>query len=179
MIEEQALTEVADVLYSYLPASGAPYTFGEAARDAGTGDLWPGVKGTGLSKLPALTMLLEKTLLSRRDRFCPLIERIVRGGLKYRAKKGNPLTRADIERLNAAVAKVGFKIPELWEPKFLVSLPRPSTSSATAGAPPPTAEPPASGPDIRTALDDLRTEFLSLMGLADRQKAGLGLEGLP
>jgi hypothetical protein len=51
MIEEQALTEVADVLYSYLPASGALYTFGEAAREAGAGDLWPGVKGTGLSKL--------------------------------------------------------------------------------------------------------------------------------
>jgi hypothetical protein len=31
MVEEQAITEVADLLYSYLPASGAPYTFGEAA----------------------------------------------------------------------------------------------------------------------------------------------------
>ena len=177
MIEEQALTEVADVLYSYLPASGAPYTFGEAGRDAGVGDLWPGVKGTGLSKLPALTILLEKTLVSRRDRFCPLVERIVRGGLKYRAKKGNPLTRADIERLNAAVAKVGFKIPELWESKFLGSLPGPSTSSAPLG-PPPKVESAASAPDIRVALDDLRAEFLSLMALSDRQKAGLGLEGL-
>ena len=67
MIEEQALTELADLLYSYLPASGAIYTFGEAARDAGVPDLWPGVKGTGLSKLPALTALLERTLGQRRD----------------------------------------------------------------------------------------------------------------
>ena len=73
---------------------------------------------------------------------------------------------------------MGFKIPELWEHRFLASLPGPSTSSATVAEPPPTAEPVASGPDIRTALDDLRAEFLSLMALPDRQKAGLGLEGL-
>jgi hypothetical protein len=48
MAEEQALTELADLLYSYLPASGAVYTFGEAASHSGVGDLWPGVKGAGL-----------------------------------------------------------------------------------------------------------------------------------
>jgi hypothetical protein len=176
MIEEQAITEIADLLYSYLPASGAPYTFGEAARDAGVPNLWPGVKGTGLSKLPALTMLLEKTLMLRRDRFCDLIERVVRAGLRYRAKKGNALRATDIEHLNTAVAKAGFKIPALWDPKFLASLPAaPPPGPPAAGPPPETASPKS---DLRRSLDELRAEFLALHGLGGRQEAGLRLEGL-
>lgn len=175
MTEEQALTEVADLLYSYLPASGAIYTFGEAARDAGVADLWPGVKGTGLSKLPALMLLLEKTLSQRRDRFCVLVERMVRGGLKYRAKKGNPITAADIRSLNAVVAKVGFKIPDLWDPKFIASLPTGASPNPTVPIPEPTTP---SRPDLRPALEALREEFLALHALGGRQEAGIKLEGL-
>ena len=175
MIEEQALTELADLLYPYLPASGAIYTFGEAARDAGVADLWPGVKGTGFSKLPALTLLLEKTLDQRRDRFCALVERMVRGGLKYRAKKGDPITAADIRNLNAAVLKVGFKIPELWDPRFIASLPGGSSPTPTPTRPEPATP---ARPDLRPALDALRAEFLTLHGLGGRQEAGIKLEGL-
>lgn len=176
MVEEQALTEVADLLYSYLPASGAAYTFAEAAQDAGVGNMWPGVKGTGLSKLPALTALLEKTLTYRKERFCPLVERVVRAGLKYRAKKGSPITAEDVRALNAAVEKAGFKIRELWDPKFLASLPTSSSSTATTSSPEP--EPTMQPNDHRRALDELRAAFLALSALNDRQEAGLRLEGL-
>jgi hypothetical protein len=176
MIEEQALTELGDLLYSYLPASGAVYTFGEAATDAGVGDLWPGVKGTGLSKLPALTMLLENTLKARRHRFCALIEQVVRAGLKYRAKKGTPITAAEIHRLNAVVAKFAFKIPALWDPQFLASLP-PGTPPPAAPAAP-TGSASRAESDLRMSLDELRAEFLALHALGDRQEAGLKLERL-
>jgi hypothetical protein len=175
MLEEQALTEVSALLYSYLPASGAAYTFGEAARDAGVGDLWPGV-GRGLSKGPALTELLQRTLSTRRDRFCSLIEQIVRNGLSYRGRKGAPVMRTDIEKLNSALVKVGFKIPDLWNRKFLESLPSPPGAGASPAAPRQT--PTEQVPEVRPQLDLLKTSFLDLNDMRDRQKAGLKLESL-
>jgi len=56
MIEEQALTEVADVLCSYLPASGAPYTFGEAARDAGAGVTGERIAFDARSRVPGFVV---------------------------------------------------------------------------------------------------------------------------
>lgn len=178
MVEEQALTELADLLYPYLPASGAVYTFGEAARDAGVGDLWPGVKGSGFSKLPAVTVLLENTLNARRNRFCDLVLAIVRGGLRYRSKKGNPVTAPDLAKLNDVVARFGFKIPELWDPAFLASLPPGANTPPPSPSPQPASDLTASRGGTRRALDALRAEFLELHQLRDRQVAGLRLERL-
>jgi len=60
--EIQALTELAEALYSFLPASAYPYSklkidFSTVAGDVGIGDLWPGG-----SKLPAIQKLLKATL---------------------------------------------------------------------------------------------------------------------
>jgi hypothetical protein len=41
--------------------------------------------------------------------------------MTYRRGKGNPLTRAEIDRLNSLLPEVQFKIPELLEPAFLGS----------------------------------------------------------
>jgi hypothetical protein len=172
MSEEQAIIHLAGLLYSYLPASGAPITFREAATAAGVGEFWTGGAG-GLSKRPAITQLLRATLDTRRDRFCSLIEHIVRRGLAYRDVKGNPLTRKDIETLNSAIQKVGFKIPELWSPKFLSDLPQAEEPARPSENQP---EQPPSEPDHRLA--ELRAEFLELYALSDRQKAGLKLEPL-
>lgn len=62
------------------------------------GALWPGG-----SKLPALTNLLEQTLTTSPRAFCPLVERIVANGIKYRSKKERPLTRSEVEALNELV----------------------------------------------------------------------------
>lgn len=173
--ETQALSSLADHLYSYLPASGAAFTFGEAAHGAGGRDLWPGV--TGMSKLPALTQLLETTLEYRRGSFCRLIEQIVRGGLRYRTRKGNPLSRPEIEELNRLVAGVGFKIPELWDPAFLESLPKPISASSESARP---QAVPARNPeqDRLVAIEQLRSAFFELHGLENRQQAGAQLENL-
>ena len=121
--ETQAVAELAEHLYTYLPGKAHPYarpaiSFETISAQLGLGNFWPGG-----SKLPAITMLLERTLEHQRGRFCDLLLAVVREGLKYRMKRGQPVTRDDIETLNQLVSKVGFKIPELWDPTFLDSLP--------------------------------------------------------
>ena len=43
--------------------------------------------------------------------------------MTYRVSKGSPITREDIQTLNDLLKKLEFKIPELYDPKFLDSLP--------------------------------------------------------
>ncbi len=87
LAQTQAVAALADHLYDYLPGSSpwpGTYTFASAAQEHGVGEFWHGG-----SKLPALTGLLEQTLEARSSSFCPLVETIVRKGLKYRAKKAS------------------------------------------------------------------------------------------
>jgi len=123
LVKSQAVNEIAQLLYDFLPGTPHPYadqriSFAGVARNIGLSDLW-----TGGSKLPAITTLLEKTLEMRRDLFCQLLLEIVRKGMTYRNNKGNPVTHDEIRSLNELIVRVGFKIPELWDPAFLDSLP--------------------------------------------------------
>jgi hypothetical protein len=167
--ETQAIAELADHLYNYLPGKAHPYarppiSFETISAQLGLGNSWPGG-----SKLPAITMLLERTLEYRRGRFCDFILAVVREGIKYRTKKGQPLTRDEIEMLNQLVLKVGFKIPELWDPSFLASLPsKPKTDSGENEPglqPSPSAE----------RLAELRQTFLNLEKM-EPQKRGFAFE---
>jgi restriction endonuclease Mrr len=54
--------------------------------------------------------------------------------MTYRRGKGNPLTRAEIDRLNALLPGVQFKIPELLDPGFLSSLGQPKTEEPSPQA---------------------------------------------
>ena len=84
--ESNACTEIADVLYSFLPGSGSRewkghVTFQTVAKEVGVGDFWPGG-----SKTRAIASLLQQTLRYRRRLFEQLILTIVREGLTYRQK---------------------------------------------------------------------------------------------
>ena len=121
LTEIKTISELADFLYSFLPGNPHPYadyaiSFAGIARDLGLERFW-----TGGSKRPAVAALLEGTLSQARDKFCPLIVQIVKRGLKYRGKS-NPITKEEIEQLNDFIKKLGFKIPELWDPNFLRGL---------------------------------------------------------
>jgi hypothetical protein len=115
--EAQAVEDLADLLYDFLPGSGNNRTaFPLAAAQAGAGDLWfPG------SKRPAIVQLLTATLEQRRSCFTKLIVAIVRQAMTYRRGKGNPLSRKEIDRLNSILPGVQFKIPELLDQGFLSS----------------------------------------------------------
>ena len=115
--EAQAVEDLADLLYNFLPGSGNSRTaFPIAAEQAGVGDLWsPG------SKRPAIVQLLTATLEHRRSHFTKLIVAIVRQAMTYRRGKDNPLSRVEIDRLNCILPGVQFKIPDLLDPVFLNS----------------------------------------------------------
>lgn len=119
--EAQAVEDLADLLYTFLPGSGNSRTaFPLAAAQAGVGKLWvPG------SKRPAIVQLLTATLEQRRSNFTKLIVAIVRQAMTYRRGKGNPLSRTEIDRLNSLLPGVQFKIPELLDSAFLSTLGRP------------------------------------------------------
>lgn len=178
LAQTQAVSALARHLYDYLPGSSrwrGVYTFESAAREAGVGSYWvPG------SKLPALTGLLESTLSGRSAAFCPLLEIIVREGLKYRTKSGQPMTREDLGELNELIRATGFKIPALWDATFAASLPRRPTSTVA-----PTVDHPAHDErdrqravDHENALAALLARFLELHQWSDRQAAGRELEAL-
>lgn len=134
--EAQAVEDLADLLYDFLPGSGNNRTaFPLAAAQAGVGDLWiPG------SKRPAIVRLLTATLEQRRALFTKLIVAIVRQAMTYRRGKGSPLSREEIDRLNNLLSDVRLKIPELLDPSFLGSFGSPKVAepasqvAATLGA---------------------------------------------
>jgi hypothetical protein len=123
--ESQSISEIAELLYSFLPGSPHPYaapaiSFPGVASKLGLSEYW-----LGGSKKPAIIQLLQSTLEYRRDKFCSLIVEIVRTGIAYRGNKGEPITREEIANLNRLITQVNFKIPELWDPEFLDFLPSP------------------------------------------------------
>lgn len=151
--ESQALTELAERLYPFLPGKAHPYadqslSFPGVAATLGLGQYWPGG-----SKLPAITKLLSATLETKRGRFCPFVMSVVQYGMTYRKNK-EPVTREEIEELNEIIAKVGYKIPELHDPKFLRFLPS-------------CAEKKEKDDDVpnQQVLVDLQKQLLELQGL--------------
>lgn len=149
--ESQVVNEIAKLLYDFLPGTPHPYadqsiSFAGIARQMGLGRYW-----SGGSKLPAIIRLLESTLDTRRGLFCGLVLEIVRKGMIYRNNKGKPITRQEINKLNELIARVRFKIPDLWDSAFLDPLPSgkkvPDTQQVKPEA---------------TSLAQLRQEFLRI-----------------
>lgn len=161
--EAQTVEDLADLFYDFLPGSGNNKTaFPLAAAQAGVAELWvPG------SKRPAIVQLLTSTLEHRRSYFTKLIVAIVRQAMTYRRGKGNPLTRAEIDRLNILLPGVEFKIPELLDPGFLNSF-----------APPKAEEPPpqTAGTLSAAKAQELTTHLVEITKL-DPQTRGLRFEG--
>ena len=161
----QALTELADRLYPFLPGKPHPYadqslSFPGVAARLGLHGYWPGG-----SKLPAITTLLRTTLERESSRFCPLILALVQGGMTYRAKS-NPLRREEIEELNRIIQRIGYKIPELHDPEFLEGLPRRGQSKEAR----------IKAPDFK-ALAELHANIMALQA-ADAVKRGFAFEDL-
>jgi hypothetical protein len=152
--ESSTVTALAAVLYEFLPGSGnANTSFPLAAERAGIGELW-----RPASKMPAIVHLLTETLEHRQDKFCSLIVAVVQQSIAWRRRKANPLTREEIEKLNALLPGVGFKIPDLLDAQFLNTLPsskQPGKTPDGTGSPPDAAR-----------LAALASELVNLTALA-------------
>lgn len=121
--ETQVISDIAEILYRFLPGRPHPYaaadiSFPGVANKLGLAKYW-----IGGSKKPAIIQLLQRTLDYRRDLFCDLIIEIIRMSITYLSNKGEPVTREEIVSLNQLITQIKFKIPELWDPAFLDSLP--------------------------------------------------------
>ncbi len=112
--DSQTLSQFASFLYGFLPGSG----FAAVAQRTGLQKFW-----TGGSKQPAILSLLSQTYEWQHGTFCSLIVELVRQSIAYGMRQGNPVTRDNVVHLNEFVRKLGFKIPDLWDPGFLDSLP--------------------------------------------------------
>lgn len=114
----KAISDIAEKLYDILPGKPHPYanqsiSFMGVAHEMGLSKFW-----TGGSKLPAITILLSHTYEHEKGKFCSLIISIVNKGITYRAKK-QPIGKSEIMAINELIAKLDFKIPELWDNDFL------------------------------------------------------------
>jgi hypothetical protein len=178
--ESAACAEMARLLYSFLPGSGAGFwkghvSFSTVANQLELGDFWQGG-----SKEPAIARLLELTLEHRRGMFERLVTSIVKEGLKYRQRDGEPVQRTEIEDLNGIILRVGFKFPDLWDTHFLQSLHEPRLNEAAVEhneAVHETTNHTDTEPGLKL-LQDLESRFYSLCSLGNRQQAGLELEKL-
>lgn len=177
--ESQAVADLAKLLYDFLPGSGNPrwtnhVSFKTVAEKVGVGDFWqPG------SKEPMICALLERTLEHRRGRFEPLILEIVRGGIVYRGKGGNPLTPGEVDDLNGLILEVGFKFPDLWDPSFKASLSLGGSERAqkhVKSALESERLRETERDEAVAELDRLKEAFFGLHAEEDRQKAGRELE---
>jgi len=106
-----------------------------------------------------------------------LILSIVREGLIYRQKNGKAIDRAEIERLIVLLVRVEFEFPDLTDERCLASLNAPvvhrsvSEKSSALSSYEPT-------PTHHIRLSELRSKFLNLVVMENRQQAGLDLERL-
>jgi len=179
--ESRACSEMAKLLYNFLPGSGSKkwtghVTFQTVADEAGIGEFWPGG-----SKEPAIATLLERTLEYKRSLFEKLIILIVRAGIKNREKNKEPITEEEIKTLNGLLLEVEFKFPDLWDPLFLSSLRAGASDRAAEFVSKETA-----AEKIRVSeesekaqqLAKLKAEFYALTGMEDRQAAGRALENV-
>lgn len=156
--ESQAVIELANILYDFLPANPHPsanpaLSFPGVAQKLGLQNFWQGG-----SKRPAVTTLLTHTLENQRGKFCPLILEIVKTSFTYRANK-TPISREEIISLNSAVLRIGFKIPDLWENDFLNGLP--STSKASESK---------VEPDKKVDISHLSIGFLEILNLEPHRR---------
>lgn len=162
--EIQAVTELADKLYPFLPGKPHPYadqnlSFPGVAARLGLAQYWQGG-----SKGPAITRLLTATLERERGRFCPLIVAVIQHGMTYRINK-EPVSHEDIEELNEIILKIGYKIPDLHDIEFLSTLPKREKKTQPDNAE--SLDP--------KALTDLQARFEEVQGL-EAVKRGFAFE---
>lgn len=179
--ESRAITDMANILYDFLPGSGNPnwkghVSFKTVAQEVEVGDFWqPG------SKLPMIINLLKRTYQERPSRFERLVLEVVNASITYRQKQNRPISPSEIDQLNGHILELGFKFPDLWDPEFRNSLEIESGHRAKQQIEQALQEE-RIRVDMRSErsshLADLKKQFFELHGQPNRQAAGLALQSI-
>ena len=179
--ETRTCSEIAKILYDFLPGSGSStwkghVSFATIAQKTGVGDFWQGG-----SKKPAIVNLLERTLELRRERFEPLMVEIIKSGLKYREKQGNSVKKEEITTISGLLLEIGFKISALWDEAFLRSLSSDGKTRASELVERENRIGTSQAVELSLSnqrLPELRDRFYELAKSHDRQTAGRELEDI-
>lgn len=163
MIESQVVTELAVLLYDFLPASFSAVTWPSVAARCGVVDCWP----NGFSKRQSIPIFIRNLLEHRRHAFCNTIVTVIQEGMNYKRRGNNHVTREEIETINKLLLKVQFKIPELHDPIFLAGLPRRESGTSSAKN---------TQPSVHT-LQSMHRQFIELFSESNSQKRGYQFEG--
>jgi len=177
--QSQAINDIAEVLYDFLPGSGnaswkGHVSFSTISSKCGLGQFWQGG-----SKLPAIIGLLESTYLLRRSHFEHLIVEIVRAGITYRKRKHQPIRPDEINALKGHLIEIGFKFSELWDDEFVASLGLGSAERASRRVDEEnkrTEFREAEALSHLQALTGLQQEFFALHAMESPQDAGRAFE---
>lgn len=176
--DSRTIGSLAWAVYDLLPGSGNSAwrnhtTFATVASRVGVGEFWPGG-----SKRPAIQTLLQLTLENRRDRFEALIVEIVRAGINYRGKRGQPLSVRELDLINGFLLELGFRFQDLCDPQLRDSLTQSDDSRVRAAVERARTDEALRAVTNRSELDALKRELEELATSADRQAAGRRLEQL-
>jgi hypothetical protein len=162
MIESQVVTELAELLYDFLPATFSAVTWSSVAARCGVEDCWP----KGPSKRQSIPIFLRNLLECRRNEFCDTIVTVIQEGMSYKRRVKSQVTREEIEKVNELLLKVQFKIPELHDAEFLAGLPRRGEKTPAAKNTQPTVQ----------SLQSMRLKFIELFSETNSQKRGFQFE---
>ncbi len=174
----EAISNIAHLLYDFLPGAGRPewkghVSFKSISQKLGVGQYW--LEG---SKEPAIRHLLVMVLDREPLIFEKLVLEIVAAGIPYCRKNDKPIKSAHIKTLNGHLLELGLKFPALWDKDFLSSLESDSIKRAQSMV---EAELRSDALHVtQTAArerkrGELRDVFYTLTMDSDRQKAGLKL----
>jgi hypothetical protein len=179
--QADAISNIAHLLYDFLPGSGRPdwkghVSFSSIARRLGLGHYWP--EG---SKEPAIRQLLRMTLEREPLQFEKLILEVVEAGIPYSKKNGKPIRSTQIKTLNGYLWELGFKFPALWDRDLWSSLDGDSTKRAQN-----IVEKQLRSEELQATQvtarekkrEELRDAFYALCTDVNRQRAGLKLESV-
>ncbi len=177
--QAEAISNMAHVLYDFLPGSGRPdwkghISFRSIAGRLGLANYWP--EG---SKEPAIRQLLRMTFDREPGLFEKLILEVVDAGIPYCKKNNKPIRSEHIKALNGYLLELGFKFPALWDRQFWSSLDGDSTKRAQR-----IVEDELRSEDLKASRfmeterkrEELRDLFYALSTDQNRQRAGLSLE---
>ena len=168
LVRGKVLDDLSLHLYEFLPGQPHPMadaaiSFPGVAAELGLSGCWPGG-----GKQKALRHMFDIVLSQHGNKFTVLLTRIVERGMTYRRTK-TPITREEIEQLNALAAKLGYKAPDLHDPAFLDALPRATKQAPHA------ANVSVSSPDEKSLLA-LQDKHHTLSSMAP-QPRGYAFEG--
>jgi len=167
LAQSQTLTEIANLVTDFLPASFNNTTsLPIAAKNAGVEKYWSYEGG----KRGSIARMFKGAYAEKPFKFLAVLKQIVDLGLVYRSKGDKtPISRDEIVQLNKLLLRLDLQIVSLNQPDFLARLPKKSDASPVQEN---KVEPPKSAfqkPDMR-ACAALRDELIAMASVPAHER---------